>query len=599
MRCVRILLFALLIAAGLSTGHAADPVDPPPPVDLDQPSGIGRAQITSLLDPQKAFALVIGIDSFDNAAWRRLEGVKAETDAVAKALDVHGFAVTRPASSRLTARDLQRELQRFLQAHERFPDHRLIVYIASHGLAVSDEAQARDAAGRPGDTIGYVIASDTPASGDPAFASRALPVTEIARLISTVGARHLLLAFNTCFSGALVPKSRAEAAVTRHAARPVAPPLAAEVADWVDTLVSRQAHLVMTAGDDSQTVPDADSPFGRAFVEGLYGAADRDGDGLILAAELAQYVRARVAQETRLAKRPNDPVFAVLPNARGDSSPAGGDFVFLSPRGPAGAEIRLDTQALERRRSTLAGGQFTDCIDCPVMVDLSDVKDDKGPVRPFALGRTEVTSAEWSACFRQGFCRRWKPETLGGDRPVAGITWADKIDFLAWLNAQDRPGGKCRAYRLPSPAEWRVAAMGGANTRYPWGEAPLPDRANCADCGSPWDGREPAPAGRFPPNAYGLHDMIGNLWEWVETADAKCESTDLANGACAPGMVLGGAFSTKAAAISLRPEAATGRLSGGSVPRPGGRGGLKDPGWPTIGMRVACDLDDAAGQRPN
>ena len=592
MRFVRFLLSGLALAFALAATPlaAADPVDPPPPVDLDQPSGLGRAQIGSLLDPQKAFALIIGIDAFDSPVWRPLTGVKAEVDAVAKALDVHGFQVTRPGSGRLTAQELQRELRQFLAQHERHPDHRLIVYVASHGLAVAEDAAS------PGDSIGYVIASDTPASSDAAFASRALPVTEISRLVAEVGARHLLLAFNTCFSGALVPKSRAEAAVTKHAARPAAPPLASEVADWVESLVSRQAHLVMTAGDGSQPVPDADSPFGRAFVEGLYGAADRDGDGLILAAELAQHVRASVAQETRRAGRPNDPVFAVLPNVQGHSSPAGGDFVFLSPRGPAGAGVRLDTQALERRRSTLAGGQFTDCIDCPVMIDLSDVKDDSGPLRPFALGRTEMTGADWAACFRQGFCRRWKAGAVAGDRPVSHVTWADKIDVLAWLNAQDRPGGKCKAYRLPTPAEWRVAAMGGANLRYGWGDRLLADRANCRDCGSPWDGREPAPVARFAPNAYGLHDMVGNLWEWVEQPGERCEPLDLAAGTCPPGMVMGGAFSTSASAIDLR---LAGARSGGAVPRPGGRGGLKDPGWPSVGLRVACDLDDGAARPPD
>ena len=71
-------------------------------------------------------------------------------------------------------------------------------------------------------------------------------------------------------------------------------------------------------------------------------------------------------------------------------------------------------------------------------------------------------------------------------------------------------------YRLLSEAEWEYVARAGADTRYSWGDDLGKGNANCDGCGSPWDLRQTAPAGSFKPNAFGLYDVHGNVWEWVE-----------------------------------------------------------------------------------
>ena len=120
-----------------------------------------------------------------------------------------------------------------------------------------------------------------------------------------------------------------------------------------------------------------------------------------------------------------------------------------------------------------------------------DVKIDS----PFALGRHEVTFAEWDACVAAGGCSH-TPEDEGwgrDDRPVINVSWEDAQQYVAWLS-----GVTGATYRLPSEAEWEYAARAGTTTRYFWGDEIGENRANCDGCGSEWDNRQTAPVGSFP-----------------------------------------------------------------------------------------------------
>ncbi|MDE0609528.1 MAG: SUMF1/EgtB/PvdO family nonheme iron enzyme [Anaerolineaceae bacterium] len=145
--------------------------------------------------------------------------------------------------------------------------------------------------------------------------------------------------------------------------------------------------------------------------------------------------------------------------------------------------------------------------------------DDEKPTRrvtvpAFKLGKYEVTFAQWDACVEDGGCNGYMPHDEGwgrNDRPVIKVSWDDVQSFIDWLNG--KTGGN---YRLPSEAEWEYAARAGTTTKYSWGDDIGSNRANCDGCGSRWDDRQTAPVGSFPANAWGLHDMHGNVWEWVQ-----------------------------------------------------------------------------------
>jgi formylglycine-generating enzyme required for sulfatase activity len=201
-----------------------------------------------------------------------------------------------------------------------------------------------------------------------------------------------------------------------------------------------------------------------------------------------------------------------------------------------------------------------------------------------AVARTETTLAQWDACWRDLGCRSYIDDhgRGRGDRPAGGITWQDAQDYIAWLNRRSAEdvSSACDRYRLPTSAEWEKAARATATTPLPWGSSVLPGRAHCRDCGSPFAADAAAPAASFPPNDFGLHDMIGNLWEWTEDPDNPCRA-EAGYAGCAPGLAKGGGFSTAASHLSI--------MLGGPMLRGPARGPMGYR-YPSLGLRVVCEM---------
>lgn len=150
----------------------------------------------------------------------------------------------------------------------------------------------------------------------------------------------------------------------------------------------------------------------------------------------------------------------------------------------------------------------------------------------FAIGKYEITLAEFARFVE---ATAWVTEAesdggtmrgcyvMGGDNwrdanidqptdrhPVTCISWNDAMAYTRWLSEQTG-----RQYRLPTEAEWEYAARGGGAHRYTWGDTVRIDRANCQDCLSVGNLYTSTIVGSFPANGFGLHDMDGNVWEWV------------------------------------------------------------------------------------
>ena len=138
---------------------------------------------------------------------------------------------------------------------------------------------------------------------------------------------------------------------------------------------------------------------------------------------------------------------------------------------------------------------------------------------PFAMSKFEITFEQWDACANEGGCGGYKPDDEGwgrGDRPVMNVSWLDAKAYVEWLG---RKTGK--PYRLLSESEWEYAARAGTTTMFPVGNTLSPREANynaATDGSGPSDvnRQKTMPVGSFPANPFGLHDMHGNVSEWVE-----------------------------------------------------------------------------------
>jgi formylglycine-generating enzyme required for sulfatase activity len=143
-------------------------------------------------------------------------------------------------------------------------------------------------------------------------------------------------------------------------------------------------------------------------------------------------------------------------------------------------------------------------------------------VQPFFMGKYPITQAQWKAVAELPRVNRdLKPEPSdfkGDNRPVENVSWYDAVEFCDRISQLSQHTGK--EYRLPSEAEWEYACRAGTTTPFHFGETITDKLANYdasntfADEPKGESRRQTTPVGEFPPNAFGLYDMHGNVWEW-------------------------------------------------------------------------------------
>ncbi|MDE0002975.1 MAG: SUMF1/EgtB/PvdO family nonheme iron enzyme [Rhodospirillaceae bacterium] len=212
------------------------------------------------------------------------------------------------------------------------------------------------------------------------------------------------------------------------------------------------------------------------------------------------------------------------------------------------------------------GETFRDCASCPEMVVLPTGSfvmgspareegrdEDEGPQHhveirySLAIGKYEVTFAEWDICVASGGCGEYRPDDWGwgrGDHPVIEVSWRDAQSYVHWLSRETGED-----YRLLSEAEWEYAARAGTTGPFHTGKTVSKDEANFSSfLGFLAAGFETVPVGSFPANAYGLHDMHGNVYEWVEDCwnnsyhGAPSDGSAWQSGDCSQRMMRGGSM---------------------------------------------------------
>ncbi len=227
-------------------------------------------------------------------------------------------------------------------------------------------------------------------------------------------------------------------------------------------------------------------------------------------------------------------------------------------------QVRPYVLSAEAERALKPMDSFRECAkDCPEMVVIpageftmgspdteKDRDGDEGPQHKVSIGRSfaaskyDVTFADWDACVSVGGCREAHDLGLGrGTKPIINVSWEDAQQYVAWLS---RVTGQ--PYRLLTEAEWEYAGRAGTTTAYSWGDEIGKGNADCDGCGSAWDKHEPSPVGSFKPNAFGLYDMSGDVFQWVQDCyhkdfgGAPADGSAWTGGECNSRVVRGGSW---------------------------------------------------------
>lgn len=248
-----------------------------------------------------------------------------------------------------------------------------------------------------------------------------------------------------------------------------------------------------------------------------------------------------------------------------------------------------------------AGQVFRDCPACPQMValpsgsftmgspaDEAGRDNDEGPqhqvhIRPLAVARFEIRFDEWALCVADGACPPLDDYRFGhGARPVIDVSWDEAQTYVRWLTKKSG-----QPYRLLSEAEWEYAARAGSVTARFWGDDPdqacayanVADESarqqlelvailsahNCSDGFA-----TTALVGSYRPNAFGLYDVLGNVWEWTEDCYASDYRTAFKDGRptlsadCSNRVLRGGGWNDnpRDARSAVRDRITSGRRSG-------------------------------------
>lgn len=453
----------------------------------------------------KRVALVIGVSSY--AHTETLDKPTSDAKAVAEAFSRLGFDVDLQTNVDKTAMDA---------ALIRFSDHLAgaavgAFYFAGHGMQV--------------DGVNYLLPTDARLTGDVALVAETVNLNTILGKMAS-NKRASLVFLDACRNNPL--ENNLSLGIRSFGQRGLA-----RVEPPTGTLISFATKEGNIAADSAG----AHSPYTTGLLKYLE-TPDLD---VVL---MLQRVRGDVARLTNNTQIPVEynallgeltlkPAPRQADASAPSAAPASGTVSMPADDTPAATFAATSPPSIPGQRP---GQSFRDCPDCPEMTTVPagafimgspenewGHSSDEGPQRkviisrPFAIGRFEVTQIEWRAV------KGDNPSYFNGadHNPVEYVSWRDAQDFVKKLSAKTG-----HSYRLPTEAEWEYAARAGTTTPFYFGENISSDQANYDGShmyGSSFGGnrvkgifrRRTTPVGSFPPNNFGLHDMHGNVSEWV------------------------------------------------------------------------------------
>ena len=440
-----------------------------------------------------SWAVLIGINAYQNERIPPLRYAVNDARAIEQALLQQGFRAERII--RLLDKDATKaRIETVLGDDLRQnvgPNDRILVFFAGHG--VTDRL-------RSGEEEGYIL----PVDGDPSrLYGSAISMTSLRQIADRLPAKHILFVMDACYSGyALFNRSISK--------------------DLLDEMVRKPAVQILTAGrqGDQAQEKGGHGVFTEVLIRGLRGGAYPD-KGWLALEELGIWIKQRVYAESN---RKQVPQFG---NLSGE-----GQFVFLRPDDgaemvlvPAGEFWMGSTEAeVERAIEECRTSGVTEEANCKIWVR-RELPRHRVMLDAFHIDKYEVTNAQFerfvrasehqTVAEREGTGRvgrtmmsgaTWRTpsgpgSTAPANHPVVQMAWPDADEYCRWA-------GK----RLPTEAEWEKAARGTDERVYPWGNELEPSRTNAGN-----RVKTTVPVGRYPTGVspYGVHDMAGNVWEWV------------------------------------------------------------------------------------